>query len=133
MERHGTLLLVEDEHCLRKLVAQFLRGAGYRVVEACDGQEGVERFDDSGPFDLALVDLNLPIFSGVEVCRRVRREKPDQPIIICSAAIVAEHEHALNAVGVDHFLTKPYHPEALLAHIHDELSAPGQSLVSRRA
>ena len=128
MERQGSgspsLLLVEDEHGLRKLVAQFLRGAGYRVVEACDGQEGVERFGDSGPFDLALVDLNLPVFSGVEVCRRVRRCQPGQPIIICSAAIVAEHEDALNAVGVDHFLTKPYHPEALLAHIRQELDAP---------
>ena len=121
MERQESLLLVEDEHGLRRLVAQFLRGSGYRVVEACDGQEGVERFDDSGPFDLALVDLNLPIFSGVEVCRRVRRECPEQPIIICSAAIVSEHEDALNAVGVDHFLTKPYHPEALLAHIREEL------------
>ena len=125
MERHGSLLLVEDEANLRKLVALFLRGAGFRVVEAADGQEGVDRFGDSGPFDLALVDLNLPVFSGVEVCRRVRRARPEQPIIICSAAIVPEYEHALAAVGVDHYLTKPYHPEALLSHIDDEIaSAP---------
>jgi len=123
MERRGSLLLVEDEANLRKLVAQFLRGAGFRVVEAGDGQEGVDRFGDSGPFDVALVDLNLPVFSGVEVCRRVRHARPRQPIIICSAAIVPDSEHALAAFGVDHFLTKPYHPEALLNHIDDEIAA----------
>lgn len=121
MERRGSLLLVEDEEVLRGLVAQFLRGVGFRLVEAGDGQEGVERFTDSGPFDLALVDLNLPVFSGVEVCRRIRGQRPDQPIIICSAAILPEHEAALHALNIAHFLTKPYHPEALVAHIADEI------------
>lgn len=135
MERQATVLLVEDEHVLRRLVAQFLRGAGYRVVEAADGQEGVDRFRDSGPVDLALVDLNLPVFSGVEVCRRVRRLAPDQPIIICSAAIMPESEGALSVLGIDHFLTKPYHPEVLLAHIQNELghAAAGPRLMSGMA
>lgn len=66
-----TLLLVEDESRLRNLVAQVLKCEGYGVVEAADGREGVDRFHDSGPFDLLLVDLNLPVFSGVEVCRQV--------------------------------------------------------------
>jgi DNA-binding response OmpR family regulator len=121
MGRRGSLLLVEDEHLLRGLVAQFLRGSEYRVVEAGDGLEGVDRFVDSGPFDLALVDLNLPIFSGVEVCRRIRRIRHDQRIMICSAAILDDHEVALLSLGIDHFLTKPYHPESLLAHIAREL------------
>jgi CheY-like chemotaxis protein len=121
MERRGSLLLVEDEEILRGLVAQFLRGLGFRLVEAGDGQEGVDRFADSGPFDLALVDLNLPVFTGVEVCRRIRARRPDQPIIICSAAILPEHEEALRQLDVRHYLTKPYHPEALVAHIGDEI------------
>jgi DNA-binding response OmpR family regulator len=81
----------------------------------------VARFGDSGPFDLALVDLNLPIFSGVEVCRRIKRAEPAQRIMICSAAIMADHETALTSLGIDHFLTKPYHPEDLLAHIEQAL------------
>jgi DNA-binding response OmpR family regulator len=130
MERRATLLLIEDEHMLRGLIAQFLRKEGFDTVEACDGQEAVERFEDSGPFDLALVDINLPVFNGVEVCRRLRRERPDQSIIICSAAIMPEHEVALKALGIDHFLTKPYHPEALLSHIADELQAvPSAAMV----
>jgi DNA-binding response OmpR family regulator len=132
MERRGSLLLVEDEEVLRGLVAQFLRGVGFWLVEAGDGPEGVTRFLDSGPFDLALVDLNLPGFTGVEVCRRIRGARPDQPIIICSAAILPEHEAALLDLGIAHFLTKPYHPEALVAHITDELGQKATRRPARR-
>ena len=110
LTRRGTLLLVEDEHLLRGLVAQFLRHEGFQVVEAGDGAEGVERFGDSGPFDLALVDLNLPDFSGVEVCRRIKRARPDQRLMICSAAILRDHENALAALGVDHYLDQAVSP-----------------------
>ena len=115
MDRRLTLLIVEDEDVLRTLVAQFLRNEGFEVREARDGGEGVQAFHDHGPFDLMLVDIKMPVFNGVEVCRRVKLVAPDQPMMVCSAAIVREHEEALNAVGVTHFLTKPYHPEALIA------------------
>ena len=122
MERRGSLLLVEDEAVLRTLVAQFLRNEGFDVHEAEDGGEGVRRYLEEGPFDLLLVDLKMPVLSGVEVCRRVKRNDPGQRMMVCSAAISREHEDALRSVGVDHFLTKPYHPESLLAHIRQELA-----------
>lgn len=125
MDQHGRLLLVEDETLLRGLVAHFLRGAAFQVVEACDGPDGVSRFASDGPFDLALVDLNLPGYSGVEVCRRLRQARPDQKILICSASVTAEYELSLREIGVDHYLTKPYHPEALLAHIRREVAPSG--------
>jgi DNA-binding response OmpR family regulator len=118
---HGKLLLVEDEDLLRSLVAQFLRSEGYGVVEAADGGAAIARFLDSGPFDLVLLDLNLPYLSGVEVCRRVKASQPDQPVMICSAAILPVHEHALAALGVSHYLTKPYHPDDLISHIEQEV------------
>src|SRR3954447_9181117 len=105
----GSLLLVEDEDRLRSLVAQFLRGEGFQVVEAADGPEGVERYVDSGPFDLVLLDPNLPGFSGVEVCRRIKRRDSAQRVMVCSAAILSDHETDLGAMGVTHFLSKPYH------------------------
>ncbi len=113
----GAVLLVEDENALRHLVAAFLRGEGYAVVEAEDGPDGVERFGNSGPFDLAILDLNLPGFSGVEVARRILSTQADQKILICSAAIVRESEDALLEMGVRDFLTKPYHPAVLKAHV----------------
>jgi DNA-binding response OmpR family regulator len=125
----GALLLIEDEYRLRTLVAQVLQGEGYRVIEAADGPEGVDRFVDSGPFDLLLVDLNLPGFSGVEVCRRILLREPGQRIMICSAAIVPESERELLDLGIDHFLTKPYRAEDLLAHIASEIGSPGAASV----
>jgi len=120
---HGTLLLVEDEDRLRKLVAQFLRSEGFHVIEAGDGGEGVDRFQDSGPFDLVLLDLNLPVFSGVEVCRRIKRRNPVQRVMICSAAIMKDHEDELTVLGVEHYLTKPYHPADLIEHIAREIGS----------
>ena len=114
---HGTVLLVEDEDTLRGLVADFLRGASYRVIEAADGPEGVERFSDSGPIDLAILDLNLPGLSGVEVCRRIRTLAPEQNVLICSAAIMPDAECALRDMGVSDHLMKPYHPDVLLAYV----------------
>lgn len=124
MASTGRLLLVEDEAGLRGLVAQFLRGAGYDVTEACDGPDGVAQFRASGPFGLVMVDLNLPGFSGVEVSRRVRQLRPDQPILVCSAAITPDADQALRELGVLSYLTKPYHPEALLLQVGRLLSGP---------
>jgi DNA-binding response OmpR family regulator len=119
LKERGSLLLVEDERVLRGLVARFLREEGFAVVEAADGPEGVDRFVDSGPFDLVLLDLNLPGFSGVEVCRRIKRLDSNQKVLICSAAIIPGLESALVEIGVDRddFLTKPYHPDELLARV----------------
>ncbi len=118
----GKLLLVEDENLLRRLIAEFLRGEGFEVIEAADGQEGVGLFSGRGPFDLVLLDLNLPRLSGVDVCRRIKAQHPLQPVLICSGAILDNHVAALHALNVDHFLTKPYHPLVLLERIAIEMS-----------
>jgi DNA-binding response OmpR family regulator len=123
MARTPKLLLVEDERLLRDLVAQFLRAQSFQVVEAVDGPDGVARFGQDGPFDLALVDLNIPGFSGVEVCRHLRQARPAQKILICSASVTADSERLLRDLGVVHFLTKPYHPQSLLVHIDRQLAA----------
>jgi DNA-binding response OmpR family regulator len=115
--RSGRLLLVEDENLLRGLIAQFLRGEGFEIVEAADGLQGVESFSSRGPFDLVLLDLNLPLLHGVEVCRRIKTERPAQRVIICSAAILDSHLAELGPLQVDHFLSKPYHPLELLERI----------------
>lgn len=121
-KRAGKLLLVEDEHLLRGLIAQFLRGEGFDVVEAADGSQGVSLFASMKPFAVVLLDLNLPLLSGVEVCRRIRSEQPTQPVIICSAAILESHITKLREMKVEQFLSKPYHPLDLLHRIDAEMS-----------
>jgi DNA-binding response OmpR family regulator len=121
-KRAGKLLLVEDEHLLRSLIAQFLRSEGYEIIEAADGSQGVSFFSSLGPFDLVLLDLNLPLLPGVEVCRRIKSERPSQPVIICSAAILDSHVSMLREMHVEEFLSKPYHPLDLLRRIAAEIS-----------
>jgi DNA-binding response OmpR family regulator len=121
-KRAGKLLLVEDEHVLRGLIARFLRGEGFEVVEAGDGSQGVALYASMGPFDVVLLDLNLPLLSGVDVCRRIKSSDPLQPVIICSAAILDCHIEALREMRVEQFLSKPYHPLELLKRIADESS-----------
>jgi DNA-binding response OmpR family regulator len=125
-KRAGKLLLVEDEHNLRSLVAHFLRTEGFEVVEAADGAEGVGFYRDRGPFDVILLDLNLPMLCGVEVCRQIKIQNPGQPVIICSAAILDCDFDALADMQVRQFLTKPFHPLELLARISGEMAnSPG--------
>jgi len=111
------LLLVEDEDVLRGLVSQFLRLENYEVVAVEDGRRAVDVYAAEGPFDLVLLDLNLPILSGVEACRRIKLVNPAQPFLVCSAAILESHELALEELGVTEALGKPYHPGELLARL----------------
>jgi DNA-binding response OmpR family regulator len=132
-ERAGKLLLVEDENVLRGLIAQFLRKAQHEVVEAADGVQGVELFASAGPFDVILLDLNLPLLSGVDVCRQIKNINPLQPVIVCSAAILDSHADALLELGVSQFLNKPYHPKELLERIATELARASEVVSSRAA
>jgi CheY-like chemotaxis protein len=131
-EQAGRLLLVEDEKLLRTLTAHFLRTAGYEVVEAADGREGIGLFSALGPFDVVLLDLNLPFVSGVEVCRHIKAHEPDQPVIICSGAILDDHIEVLRALQVEAFLSKPYHPAELLKQIAVRKIPPAHSLFKSR-
>jgi DNA-binding response OmpR family regulator len=122
MDRPFRLLLVEDEKVLRGLVGQFLRRSGYAVVEAADGLDGLREFDHAGPFDLVITDLMMPRVDGLELAGELRSRRHDQPIIACSAALHDEAERRLREVGVYSWLHKPYHPEALLARIEEQLA-----------
>jgi len=122
--RRGRLLLVEDEARLRGLIALFLRMEGFEVIEAEDGVRGVERFGDSGPFDLVIVDLDLPRLPGVEVCRRIKSCAPDQSILVCSAAILEPHFAVLDGLAIDRILTKPYLPASLLGEVEWAMAMP---------
>lgn len=111
------VLVVEDEQVLRGLVTQFLRLENHEVAAAADGREAVDAYAAEGPFDVVLLDLNLPVFSGVEVCRRIKRINADQPFLVCSAAILDSHRLALEDLGVTETLGKPYHPRELLERL----------------
>ena len=130
------ILLVEDEEKLARFVELELAHEGYEVERVADGRAGVERAlgDD---FDLVLLDILLPKLSGMEVLRRVRREK-NVPIIMLTARDAVMDKVAGLDAGVDDYVTKPFAIEELLARVRVALkrhaaSSPAASGGSRPA
>src|SRR4051794_5332277 len=112
------VLVVEDEAALATMLRYNLEKQGYRVEEAADGQEALTRIAETQP-DLVLLDWMLPVMSGLEVCRQIRRRSAtrDLPVIIVTAR--AEDQDAVRGLntGADDYITKPFSMDALLARI----------------
>ena len=112
------VLIVEDEAALATLLRYNLEKQGFRVEEAADGQEALTRIAETQP-DLVLLDWMLPVMSGIEVCRQIRRRNAtrDLPVIMVTAR--TEDQDAVRGLntGADDYITKPFHMESLLARM----------------
>ena len=102
-----TILLVDDEESIQKLLTYPLEREGYRVVQARDGEEALERFVE-GPVDLVVLDLMLPKLGGLEVCRRMRRVESAVPIIMLTARGDEVDKVVGLEIGADDYITKPF-------------------------
>lgn len=109
------ILLVEDEEKLARFVELELAHEGYEVERVADGRSGVEH-GLSEDFDLVLLDILLPQLNGMEVLRRIRREK-DVPIIMMTARDAVMDKVAGLDAGADDYITKPFAIEELLARV----------------
>jgi DNA-binding response OmpR family regulator len=110
------ILLVEDERALRTLITRCLEQAGFRVVQARDGDEGLEFAMGEAP-DLVLLDVMLPGRSGIEVCRELRRLHFLPPILILTARSTVEDRVTGLEAGADDYLAKPFDDRELLARV----------------
>jgi two-component system KDP operon response regulator KdpE len=110
-----TVLVVDDEAHIRVAVTRALAARGYDVVEAADGPEAVDLVATRAP-DLVVLDLNMPTFGGLEVCRRVRAWS-DVPILVLSVREEEDDKVAALDLGADDYLTKPFGVNELLARI----------------
>ncbi len=115
MEVSQRVLLVEDERPIRDAVAAYLEKEGYWVTAVADGQSAIEAFERK-PFDLVVLDLNLPKVSGEEVCRRIR-DNSDVPIIMLTAKDAEEQRVQGFSMGADDYLVKPFSPRELVARV----------------
>jgi DNA-binding response OmpR family regulator len=110
------ILLVEDEAALRLGLSDRLTSEGYEVASAADGDEGFERAR-SEPFDLLILDVMLPGRSGFDVCRDLRREGVETPILMLTArGEVIDRVLGLK-LGADDYLVKPFETMELLARV----------------
>ena len=111
----GTVLLVEDNAPMRELLATVLRRAGYEVVPAFDGEEGLHLFSARRP-DIVLLDVHMPGYTGWEVLERIR-ERSEVPILMLTAlADDTSKVRALNG-GADDYLVKPASAPELIARV----------------
>jgi DNA-binding response OmpR family regulator len=106
MQDSPTILLVDDEDAIQKLLSFPLQKDGYRVVEARDGEAALLRFDEEA-FDLVVLDLALPKLDGLEVCRRLRARSA-VPIIMLTARDEEIDKVIGLEIGADDYITKPF-------------------------
>jgi CheY-like chemotaxis protein len=113
----NVLLLVDDDEAKRYIMATWLRRAGYTVIEAATGREGLAR---AGEAELILLDVHLPDISGFDVCRQIKADPRTAaiPVIQVSATAVAVSDRAQGLTqGADAYLVDPAEPEELLAMV----------------
>src|SRR6478672_11728878 len=111
--RPRTALVVEDERTINDALAQRLRAEGYTVEQAFDGPSAVERAAAVRP-DVVLLDVMLPGFDGLEVCRRIQAERP-VPVLMLTARDDEADVLVGLGVGADDYLTKPFRMRELVA------------------
>jgi DNA-binding response OmpR family regulator len=106
MSNSATILLVDDEEAVQKLLTYPLERDGYRVVQARDGDEALRRFDEHA-VDLVVLDVMLPKLDGLEVCKRLRAIS-HVPIIMLTARDDEVDKVLGLELGADDYITKPF-------------------------
>ena len=111
----ATILLVDDEDAVQKLLTYPLEHEGFRVLHARDGEEALRRFG-AEHVDLVVLDLMLPKLDGLEVCRRIRRQS-DVPILMLTARDSELDRVVGLEIGADDYLVKPFSMRELVARV----------------
>ena len=131
-DARAAILIIEDEAAIRRVVKSALAAEGYRVIEAATGQRGAIDAATHKP-DLAIVDLGLPDFDGIDVIRRIRAWSAMPLIVLSARAQERTKVEALDA-GADDYVIKPFGVGELLARVrvalrHAARAPSGQNLL----
>ncbi|HET9346466.1 MAG TPA: response regulator transcription factor [Candidatus Limnocylindrales bacterium] len=118
------ILLVEDDPSIREITALGLRGAGFQVDVAADGQAGLDRFR-AAPYDLVLLDVMLPRLDGLEVCRAIRRSSTVPVVMLTARADTIDVVVGLEA-GADDYVRKPFEVPELVARVRAAIRRAGR-------
>ena len=111
-----TILIVDDESRMRKLLSDFLTKTGYSVLEAENGKQAMEIFYREKDISLMILDVMMPEMDGWEVCREIRKSS-DLPIIMLTARAEEKDELLGFKLGVDEYISKPFSPKILVARV----------------
>ena len=128
--RDRSILVVEDEDPIRELVSTALRFTGFTVTASASGREALAEARN-GAFDLLLLDVNLPDIDGFEICRKLRGDGNQVPVIYLTARDDPADLRAGFSGGGDDYITKPFSLEELVLRIEAVLRRSGNGEVER--
>ena len=114
------ILLAEDEEVLRMLVVDTLEDEGYEIDEAEDGGQAYEMIQEN-EYDLILLDFMMPVYTGLEVIKKIRSEGNKTKVIMLSAKSQSAEQTKVLDAGADGFISKPFSPLDLADRIEGML------------
>jgi len=112
----GTILVVEDDPRMQRVLQRMFAAEQYQVITAGDGNSALELFRARKPI-LVVLDLILPHISGRELCQRFKAIAPETPVIVVSAISEVVDKVLLLELGADDYVTKPFSPRELMARV----------------
>lgn len=114
-----TILAVDDSSTIRMALSSTLKDAGYKIIEAKDGQDAIEQLD-SGEISMLITDLNMPRVDGIELIRHVRRSAfcRFMPIIMLTTEANDKKKQEGKAAGASGWIVKPFKPQQLLSVVN---------------
>jgi two-component system, chemotaxis family, chemotaxis protein CheY len=112
-------LVIDDSRTVRLVIGNYLRDVGLEVVEAADGQQGLEQLRHHSDVDLVLVDWNMPVMDGLSFIQAVRAERQFDPVRIMMVTTEAEQAQVVRALeaGANEYLMKPFTRDVLVAKL----------------
>lgn len=133
--KSGRLLVADDDLAMRQVLFSTLSAFGFQVTLACNGEQALSAAAVGG-FDTVLLDVNMPVVSGIEACRQVRQLHPSLPLIMLS--VRNEKDDIVKALdaGADDYVTKPFDFRELMARLRASvrrsrvMHAPGEVFVT---
>jgi DNA-binding response OmpR family regulator len=122
------ILIVEDDQVLQKALKRLFEEQGFSTEIRADGKSGLKAFRSTVPTAIVL-DLGLPVISGIEVCREIRQKSPTVPIIVLSESTEIADKVLLLELGADDYVNKPFSPRELLARVQAAIRHAGRPVV----
>ncbi len=114
-----TVLVVDDSASLRQVVGIALKGAGYNVIEACDGVDGLAKLAATEKVHLIISDVNMPNMDGIQFVKTLK-QKPEYkftPVIMLTTEAEEEKKREGQAAGAKAWVIKPFQPQQMLAAV----------------
>ncbi len=115
------VMIVDDQTGIRRLLAEYFNSVGWQPVQAKNGQEAVNLFNESPDVDVILLDMKMPVMDGLETLRSVRERNQDIPVIIMTAYGELDLVRQAEKLGISDKVSKPFDIEMLRDRVQDIL------------